>query len=254
MVISKNILFLCGYDYSSSFEGINDIEFKVLIPNNEIMLAREQINNLVSVLGHKAILVNYEDVESEVSRINPNILISFGWRRKIPSLVLLGRKDNINIHPALLPQYKGYHPVPHVLLNNEVEHGITAHIITGDIDSGAIVCKDSFTINKFSTLKSLQNEVNCRMPVFLRQVLNILSKESGYQLIPNDDCNTIVVAAKRSPSDSELHPSDTLSDSFDKIRACDSDRFPAFFVVNGERVYVKLYRSKDAERENEFDL
>jgi len=254
MLITKNILFLCGYDYSLAFEGIGDVEFKVLIPKNEIMLTREQIDNLLSVLGPKAILVSYEDVESEVSRINPDILISFGWRRKISSSVLLGREDNINIHPALLPQYKGYHPVPHVLLNNEVNHGITAHIITADLDAGSIVFKDCFAINKFSTLKSLQNEVNCRMPVFLRGLIKILSNDSGYELLPNDVCNTIVVAGKRSPADSELHPSDTLLDSFDKIRSCDSDRFPAFFVVNGERVYIKLYRGKDAERQNEFDL
>jgi hypothetical protein len=40
----------------------------------------------------------------------------------------------INIHPAILPDYKGYHPLPYIIQNNEKEHGITAHILSENID------------------------------------------------------------------------------------------------------------------------
>jgi methionyl-tRNA formyltransferase len=176
---NRKILFLCGYDYSKVFLELNELEFQVIIPLNEKMLSNEGRYNLQNTLKEKALLLNYEQVAAKIDKLQPDVLISFGWRRIITNNMLNNRKLNINVHPATLPEYKGYHPVPYVLLNNEKEHGITAHIITDELDAGDIVHMEKFNINKFSTLRSLQSKVNDIMPNFIHQLLTKLNADAN---------------------------------------------------------------------------
>lgn len=252
-MITKKILFLTAYDYSQAFEGLDSVHFRVLVPENEPMLSDAAYCNLKQALDDKLDVVKYQDVEKFVGQYQPDILITFGWRRIVSDSLLSMSKLNVNVHPAILPQYKGYHPVPHVLLNNEQEHGITAHVITDKLDAGEIIYIEKFAINKFSTLKSLQAQVNTMMPSFVQNLLKKLLNDN-VTLIENHDSDTVIVAGKRTPNDSEISADTSLEKAFDLVRACDSDRFPAYFYINDQKVYVKLYRDIEAERINIFDI
>lgn len=248
------ILFLCAYDYSNVFKELHDLEFQVIIPSAEKMLSADGRNSLLDVLQEKALLLKYDQVAAKIDEINPDVLISFGWRRIITDEMLSNRLLNINVHPAILPQYKGYHPVPHVLLNNEQEHGITAHTITSDLDAGDIIHQAKFEINKFSTLRSLQAQVNDMMPSFMHNLLSILSSESSLKFYDNDTEKTKILAGRRTPEDSQLDGTESLNDAFDKIRACDSERFPAYFMVEGQKVHIKLSRAEVIDKSHELDI
>jgi methionyl-tRNA formyltransferase len=180
-------------------------------------------------------------------------MLTLGWRKLIQvdrfkSIPLL-----INVHPALLPEYKGYHPVPYVLLNNESMHGITAHLITSEMDAGDIVLKKEFSITTFSTLKSLQFLVNKEMPLFMKRLISLIRTES-LKLIKNNSEYTKVVAKKRQPEDSEVFLDDSVELMFRKVKASDPERFPPYFVVDGQKVYIKIFRGEDIPRDTEFDV
>ena len=159
----------------------------------------------------------------------------------------------VNVHPALLPEYKGYHPVPYVILNEEKVHGITAHLINEEVDAGDIIQKESFPINTFSTLRSLQYEVNKRMPEFLRKLFDKII-EGNIDYSPNMDAGTKIIAPIRTHKDSEVYLNEPLDEVFKKVKASDPKRFPAYFMYNGEKVYIKMYRSKEVERESKYDI
>ena len=58
------------------------------------------------------------------------------------------RKKIINIHPSLLPKFKGLNTFTRVLRNNEVKTGCTVHHVNPKVDTGKIIVQKTFFINK----------------------------------------------------------------------------------------------------------
>jgi methionyl-tRNA formyltransferase len=238
------IVILAGYDYSDCFDGLDDYEFKVIVPSNEPMLDDTSLENLRLALGDKLLSVPYKNMSDQLDKLRPDILITFGWRRIISEYIISLPRLAVNVHPALLPEYKGYHPVPFVLSNNEEEHGITAHVIDRNLDSGPIVYQEKFGIDKFTTLNKLQRQVNELMPDFFKRLIVNLAS-GNFELSENDNTKTKVIAGRRKPSDSEIPLDVTMDRAYDLIRASDSERFPAFITIDGRRFVIRLEERND---------
>ena len=65
----------------------------------------------------------------------------------------------VNIHPSLLPKYKGLDTHKRVLENNEKFSGCTVHYVTTKLDSGKIILKKKVKINKTDTEKILKRKI-----------------------------------------------------------------------------------------------
>ena len=65
----------------------------------------------------------------------------------------------INIHPSLLPKYKGLNTHKKVLKNNEKFSGCTVHYVTPQLDSGKIILQKKVKISKSDTEKTLKRKV-----------------------------------------------------------------------------------------------
>jgi phosphoribosylglycinamide formyltransferase 1 len=75
-----------------------------------------------------------------IDQYSPDLLVLGGFMRILtPEFVThyLGRL--INIHPSLLPKYKGLHTHERVLAAGDTEHGATVHFVTADLDAGPII-------------------------------------------------------------------------------------------------------------------
>ena len=65
----------------------------------------------------------------------------------------------INIHPSLLPKYKGLNTHKKVLENNEKFSGCTVHYVTAKLDSGNIILQKKVKISKTDTEKTLKRNI-----------------------------------------------------------------------------------------------
>ena len=65
----------------------------------------------------------------------------------------------INIHPSLLPKYKGLNTHKRVLENNETYSGCTVHFVTSKLDSGKIISQKKVLIDEDETEKSLKKKI-----------------------------------------------------------------------------------------------
>jgi len=65
----------------------------------------------------------------------------------------------INIHPSLLPKYKGLDTHKRVLKNKEKYSGCTVHFVTPKVDSGKIILQEKVLIAKNETEKSLREKI-----------------------------------------------------------------------------------------------
>ena len=65
----------------------------------------------------------------------------------------------INIHPSLLPKYKGLNTHRRVLENNELYTGCTVHVVSHKLDSGKIILQKKIKIYKKDNIKKLNKRV-----------------------------------------------------------------------------------------------
>ena len=65
----------------------------------------------------------------------------------------------MNIHPSLLPKYKGLNTHQRAIKNREKYSGCTVHFVNEDIDSGKIILQKTLNINKDETADTLQKRV-----------------------------------------------------------------------------------------------
>ena len=65
----------------------------------------------------------------------------------------------INIHPSLLPKYKGLNTHKRVIENNEKFSGCTVHYVNSNLDSGKIILQKKVKIKKNENYKSLKKKI-----------------------------------------------------------------------------------------------
>jgi methionyl-tRNA formyltransferase len=88
-----------------------------------------------------------DSFRTELSRFGADIFVVVAYGRIIPSAVFsMPRFRTINLHPSLLPLYRGAAPVESSLLDGAEESGITVQYINEKLDSGDIICQTKFDI------------------------------------------------------------------------------------------------------------
>jgi methionyl-tRNA formyltransferase len=87
-------------------------------------------------------------VAARIGELKPSIIYSFSYRHLIPESVLeLAPLGAYNLHPSLLPAYRGRAPVNWVLVNGEREAGVTLHYMVARADAGDIVGQRAVAID-----------------------------------------------------------------------------------------------------------
>ena len=102
--------------------------------------------------------------------VDAAVVCSFNY--KIPSILLNSTKDGfINVHPSLLPRYRGGNPYTRVIMNGETETGVTIHFMDEGFDTGDIITQKAYHIHSKATMGTLFNELNVIGIELLIQVL-----------------------------------------------------------------------------------
>jgi methionyl-tRNA formyltransferase len=89
---------------------------------------------------------------SKVEQLAPDLVICAYYPRIFPRrLIELPPLGCINVHPGLLPDYRGTFPTPWCILNNETEIGVTLHVMDEGIDTGDVLVQRSYPIGPDET-------------------------------------------------------------------------------------------------------
>ena len=83
-----------------------------------------------------------------------------GFMKILPAYFVKSYKGKIiNIHPSLLPKYKGLNTHKRVIENNEKYTGCTIHYVNRFLDSGKIICQRKVKITKKDNKRSIEKKV-----------------------------------------------------------------------------------------------
>ena len=95
-----------------------------------------------------------------LAALKPDIIIVAAYGQILPAVVLeLPRYKCVNIHPSLLPRYRGPSPVAAPILNGDPVTGVTIMLIERKIDSGPILSQEELAISDEDTTASLSERL-----------------------------------------------------------------------------------------------
>lgn len=137
------------------------IKIKLVISNNKnaqgIIYAKK---NAISYLFVNTKLRNYENKILKVLKKNKITLICLAGYMKIISKNFIEKynKKIINIHPSLLPKFKGLDTFERVLKKKEKKTGCTVHFVGEKLDSGHIISQKSFFIRSIDNKDTIKQK------------------------------------------------------------------------------------------------
>ena len=102
-----------------------------------------------------------------ISPLGADLLVSFAYGHIFgPKFLALFPLGGINLHPSLLPKYRGCTPVPAAILNRDKETAVTVQTLSLKMDEGDILAQTPVELKGSETTESLLNysaEEGCRL-------------------------------------------------------------------------------------------
>jgi methionyl-tRNA formyltransferase len=112
------------------------------------------------------------EARENVAALAPELLVSFAYGRIFgPRFLDLFPLGGINIHPSLLPRYRGASPIPTAILNREKETGVCIQKLAAGMDSGDIIASLKIELSGRETTASLSETAGEKAAFLLREVL-----------------------------------------------------------------------------------
>ncbi|MDD4628812.1 MAG: methionyl-tRNA formyltransferase, partial [Candidatus Peribacteraceae bacterium] len=120
----------------------------------------------------------------------------------------------VNLHPSLLPRWRGASPIHHALLARDKETGVTIQKMAEALDAGPILAQEHLPLSMTETYEHLRQVLAEKGAALLVRTL-----KSPLQPIPQD-AGTVTVCSKLTRKDGEAAPSIMTAEEIDrKVRA-----------------------------------
>ncbi len=143
--------------------GQLDAEVPIVIYNNP----QAAVVDRAARLGIPAVCLNHRDYASRealdgaivavLRDHNVNWVIMAGWMRIVtPVLINAFPEHVLNIHPSLLPSFKGGRAIEQAFQSGVKITGCTVHYVVPEVDSGKIIMQAAVPILETDTLETLQ--------------------------------------------------------------------------------------------------
>ncbi len=158
----------------SNFENIHhacpDHDIVLMVYNKKKAKAKKRADRL-------DIQSCYSKDEDEIIALfnayNVDLIVMAGWMRIVSKKFVDAFPGKIiNLHPSLLPKYKGLHAVEQALKAGEDETGCSVHFVTEELDSGAIIKQQTVPILPGDTVDSVTRAIQQAEHYLLPLVIN----------------------------------------------------------------------------------
>ena len=139
-------------------------------------------NNLISKQIKELIKSNELEIKiyEKVSNLKPkflgdcDIIFSVGYLKKINSEII-ENYEIINLHPSLLPKYKGLMTHKRMLINKEAKYGYSIHKVTKYLDDGEILNKNQRNIFTYNEDELILNQKRLEHQSVFKDLVSFLN-------------------------------------------------------------------------------
>jgi methionyl-tRNA formyltransferase len=175
-----------------------------------------------------------QPVRPELPEEPLDAVVVCAYGRLIPD-ALLEQTLWLNVHPSLLPRWRGAAPVERAILAGDEQTGVTIHETVAELDAGPIAAQEAFSIGDGDA-----GEIYGRSAEVAARLLDRVLPDPVFVPQPADG---VTYAEKIGPGDRELDLAKPL-DAWRRVRAL-SPHIGAWAELHGRRVIVWKARLKD---------
>ena len=163
-----------------SKKNTSKINIKLIISNNRdatgLSYAKKDKINF-KIINYRSIKKAEIQILNHLKRNNIKFIFLAGFMKILSkNFIRIFKNKIINIHPSLLPKYKGLNTHKRAIKNREKFSGCTVHFVNEKLDSGKIILQKKVKILKLDTPESLAKRIikveNKLYPIAINKVLS----------------------------------------------------------------------------------
>ncbi|HKN55302.1 MAG TPA: methionyl-tRNA formyltransferase [Amycolatopsis sp.] len=218
----------------------HDVALVVTHPKSEHAYERiwaDSVADLAEANGIRVLLrTRPDDLLDELKAAELDLIVANNWRTWLPpEIFALPKHGTLNIHDSLLPAYAGFSPLIWALINGEPEVGVTAHMMDGELDAGAIVLQRAIPVGPADTTTDLFHRTVDLIAPITAEAIKLI--EEGFTPVSQDRSKASFFH-KRAKRDSLIDWTWPAEDLERFVRAL-SDPYPnAFTYHRGQELRV----------------
>ena len=192
------------------------------------------------------------EVAAEFAALKPDVMVVASYGRILPPEILaVPTKGCLNVHPSLLPKYRGSSPVAEALLQGDTVTGVTIMLLDEGMDTGPIVAQEEYPVQDDDTSGSLTVRMFERGAELLTRTLP--AWDSGELAAKPQDDSLATYSRRLEKSDGALdfaRPAKQLSDQVRGLHPWPG----AFTLWNGKTLKVLKAHPLPADAASPDDL
>ncbi len=176
-------------------------------------------------------------LEQFIREIKPDLLWITDYRYLIPqNIISLGPLGTINLHPSLLPKYRGRAPINWAIINGETNLGLTAHFVDEGMDTGDIVFQECFKLSQEQDVGDALNMLYALYRKITERVIKAFASGNVPRRVQNHSNSTVFPCRK--PEDGLLDFTKPAFSVWNLIRAVSRPYPGAFAYLNNKRILL----------------
>ena len=197
-------LLLNGYSISAVFTGGGPIEI-------------EAQKHGIKVFKPTSLKKN-DDALEKFKLLNPDLCIVAAYGKIIPSSYMsIPRYGFVNVHPSVLPRYRGPSPVQTAILNGDTETGASVMILDQEVDHGPILGSVKYKISKTKYNEEISKEI---FELGGKLLIKTLPPYLKNQLIPvEQNHDQATYSRKFQRQDSKINWNKNVEEIYNQIRS-----------------------------------
>ncbi len=242
------IIFFGTPEYASKhlealLESGHDIVGVVTQPDRPSGRGQKVLSSPVKEVALKAKIPVFEkikDVPFDTLKADIGIVVAYGALIKEKYLQLLPM-GFYNIHPSLLPKYRGAAPIHRALENGEKITGVTLFKLTKELDAGPIAVQLEIKVDEYENFDSVEK----KLIQLGKKILIDFLKDPESFVLKNQDESQATYASKITAQDLIIDFNKSAEQVKNKIRAYDSQ--PGARAIFGNQ-FVKIFGVKRIEK------
>jgi methionyl-tRNA formyltransferase len=170
---------------------LNDLDYQIVAvmtqPDRAAGRGLKQTKNPVKLFAEKAglRLLDFESLDGKnvfetIKKLSPDLLITIAYGGLIPQKILdIPRCESINVHPSLLPLWRGASPIQSAILNGDAKTGISLIRMTSELDAGPIFAVAETSIDPEENALTLSNRLaNMSAMLITNNIADIINKNT----------------------------------------------------------------------------
>ncbi len=143
-----------GSTFQAILDNCEHAKIAALVTNNPNAYAIER----AKAAGIPYAIGKHKEIRQMVGYHNPDLVVLAGYLRILDVHFVKRFPNTINIHPSLLPKFKGLDTYHRVLAAGDTAHGCTIHWVDEELDAGPIIAQESFPIWSADTATILMDK------------------------------------------------------------------------------------------------